>query len=208
MNTWFVYLMTFASSLMFWSLTEYFVHNVLCHKRKSKIANKIHWDHHRQIGGIEKARLEASAYGKATSLYIAAIATPILWFFFQLIMGQALGFIFAAGFVVGYLHYEYVHWRIHCRAPRNRHELKLRQHHFAHHYCNPKRYQSVTMPALDHFFGTLPDPKTQAEHFEKIEPKEPLNSEGNLWSWIHGLSTRYRFADLAPYEPNKAKSST
>jgi hypothetical protein len=157
-----------------------------------KLASSIHWNHHRIIGGIGKAKLEAGAYDKTTAPVIAAIVAPFLCLVFSLFLGFAIGFTLTLAFVVGYLHYEYIHWRIHCRSPRNQYELKLLQHHFAHHYCDPKSYQSVSLPALDHFFGTLPSPEKQSEHFEKIKERKPLESEDNLWSWVHSLTSQYR----------------
>lgn len=192
-QTLFLHMVMFGFGFLVWTLGEYWVHNVLCHHRKMKWASKIHWNHHKMIGGIDKARLEAEeAYGKMTPLTIAAFAFPVAWLLFSLFLGFAFGFTFALAFVLSYLHYEYIHWRIHCRAPRNQYELKLLEHHFAHHYCDPKRYQSVSLPALDHFFGTLPSPEKQAQHFEKIKSRKPLNSDPNLWTWIHDLSSRYR----------------
>lgn len=182
----------FGSGLLLWTLGEYWVHNILCHHRRNKIAAKIHWDHHKVIGGIEKARLDAGTYGKTTSLYIAAAAMPILWVIFSLLLGASFGLTFTLAFITGYLHYEYIHWRIHCRAPRNNYELGLMQHHFAHHYCDPKRYQSVSLPPLDHFFGTMPSPKSQEEHLIKIRSRQPLNGEDNLWAWIHKKTTELR----------------
>lgn len=187
-----LHIVVFASGLMLWTLGEYWVHNTLCHHRRLKIASKIHWNHHKIIGGIEKARLEVEAYNKATPLIIAAVAMPFVWLIFSLFLGFAFGLTLGLAFVISYLHYEYIHWRIHCRAPRNQYELNLLQHHFAHHYCDPKRYQSVSLPALDYFFGTLPDPDVQAQHLEKIKGRIPLNSEDNVWAWVHGISSKYR----------------
>lgn len=184
--------LVFAFGFLLWALGEYWVHNILCHHRRMKLASSIHWNHHRIIGGIEKAKLESSAYSRSTAPIIAALAMPFVWLIFSLFLGFSFGFTLTLAFVVSYLHYEYIHWRIHCRAPRNPYEQKLLAHHFAHHYCDPKRYQSVSLPALDYFFGTLPSLEKQTEHFEKIKHREPLNSEDNLWSWVHKLTTRHR----------------
>lgn len=187
-----LHILVFAFGCMLWAVGEFYVHNILCHHRRLKWASKIHWDHHKIIGGIQKARLEADAYNKVSAPMIAAVLMPFVWMIFSIFLGFSFGFTLTMAFVVSYLHYEYIHWRIHCRAPRNRYEQKLLQHHFAHHYCDPKRYQSVSLPALDFFFGTLPSPELQAEHYEKVKTREPLNSEDNLWSWIFDFTTKYR----------------
>jgi hypothetical protein len=187
-----LHIFVFAFGCLLYTIGEFWVHNILCHHRRLKWASKIHWDHHKIIGGIEKAKLEAEAYSKVTTPVLAAITMPFVWMLFSIFVGFEFGFTIALAFAVSYMHYEYVHWRVHCRAPRDKYEQKLLQHHFAHHYCDPKRYQSVSLPALDHFFGTMPSPEKQAEHFEKVKTKKPLNSEDNLWTWIFDMSSRYR----------------
>lgn len=188
-----LHVFVFIFGCFLYTVGEFYVHNILCHHRKLKWASKIHWDHHKVIGGIEKAKLAADAYSNIATPVIAAAVLPIVWLLFSIFIGFEFGFTLALAFMVGYLHYEYVHWRVHCREPRNIYELKLLQHHFAHHYCDPKRYQSVSLPALDHYFGTMPAPEKQAEHFEKIKNREPLNSEGNLWARIHEFTSHNRY---------------
>ena len=67
----------FVFGCVFYTLGEFWVHNVLCHHRKLKWASKIHWNHHKVIGGIEKAKLAADAYSGISTPIIAAITTSL-----------------------------------------------------------------------------------------------------------------------------------
>ena len=50
--------------------------------------------------------------------------------------------------------YEWVHWTIHAKAPKTKIGMKLRKHHLAHHFHNPKMNHGVTTTIIDKLVGT------------------------------------------------------
>ncbi len=155
----------FAVGLLSWSFVEYLVHGILSHRFKTFVS-PLHWGHHKN----------------AHNVFTSPLAwVPILMLFWaagSLLVGMAASGAFTAGLLLGFLRYEYLHWRIHFRAPRNRRERQRRAHHLAHHFCNPKMYQGVTTRFWDRVFGTLP---ADAERdYAKVADRPPLSGGSNL----------------------------
>ncbi|HQD13549.1 MAG TPA: sterol desaturase family protein, partial [Chitinophagales bacterium] len=57
-----------------------------------------------------------------------------------------------------YFLYEYTHRVFHIREPLIRYGLKMRKHHFYHHFGNPKLNHGVTTAFWDRVFGTYTKP--------------------------------------------------
>ncbi|MDX1650830.1 MAG: sterol desaturase family protein, partial [Myxococcota bacterium] len=83
-----------------------------------------------------------------------------------------------AGLLAGFARYEYVHWRIHFRAPRSARERLLRSHHLAHHVRDASAYHGVTTRLWDRAFGTLPD--RWPEDYARVADHPPLEGSSNL----------------------------
>lgn len=66
-----------------------------------------------------------------------------------------LGTAFISGFLAMYSFYEWFHWTIHAQAPKTKLGMKLRKHHLAHHFHNPKMNHGVTTRIIDKLTGTL-----------------------------------------------------
>jgi dihydroceramide fatty acyl 2-hydroxylase len=59
-----------------------------------------------------------------------------------------------AGFVLGYVIYDEVHWYVHAHQPTSRFGRWLRREHFIHHFKEPTSRFGVSCPWLDYVFGT------------------------------------------------------
>lgn len=126
-----------------WPLVEYGIHGVLGHRFRTFVT-PLHWGHH---------RTPAAVFTSPLAWVPAAAAIFVLS---ALLAGAALGAAFSLGLLAGFLRYEYVHWRIHFRPARNARQERLRAHHLAHHFVNPKAYHGVTTRFWDHVFRSLP----------------------------------------------------
>jgi dihydroceramide fatty acyl 2-hydroxylase len=134
-----------------WTLTEYWLHRLLFHwepdnafgHRMHFIIHGIHHDHPN-----DKMRL---VMPPAVSVPLAAL----FFFAFWLTCGKA-GFPIFAGFMLGYLVYDYTHYYVHHFVPKTRFAKKLREHHMRHHFQDHRYGYGVSSPMWDHAFGTQP----------------------------------------------------
>ena len=60
-----------------------------------------------------------------------------------------------AGFVSGYLWYDFVHYSTHARAPKSSWGKAIRAHHMAHHFACPDRNFGISHRWIDSLVGTL-----------------------------------------------------
>lgn len=153
-----------------WSLVEYTIHGVLSHRLRTFVS-PLHWGHHRTPAAVFTSPLAWVPTAAAVFALSANIA------------GLAIGAAFTLGLLVGFLHYEHVHWRIHFRAPRNARQERLRAHHLAHHFVNPQAYYGVTGYFWDRVFGSLP--RSRESDYARGASHPPIAGPSNLrasWS--------------------------
>ena len=157
--------LTAFAGLCAWTLLEYLIHGVLCHRLDTP-AGRLHWTHHR-----DPARV-------FTPLGVWAPAAALLAALSALVAGPLLGGAFTSGALLGFGAYERQHWRFHFRAPRSPREARARAHHLCHHFVNPKAYHGVTTAFWDRAFGTLPD-RWEEDH-ARVADRVPLKGASNL----------------------------
>ncbi|GAN54805.1 sterol desaturase family protein [Tanticharoenia sakaeratensis] len=68
--------------------------------------------------------------------------------------GDTVGDAVFAGFVMGYISYDFVHWSCHQTRAHGRLALALRRHHLLHHYARRDGNYATTVPMLDRLFHT------------------------------------------------------
>lgn len=73
---------------------------------------------------------------------------------FRLVFGAAAGPALFAGFTLGYLIYDTVHYAVHHFSLHGRVMLYLKKKHFRHHYQNSRRDFGVSSPLWDWVLGT------------------------------------------------------
>lgn len=138
-----------------WSLTEYWLHRLFFHwqpggKWGDRMHFLVHGVHHKWPR--DKYRL----------VMPPAVSIGLFWIFIALFLFTmgGYGYAFHAGFALGYVYYDSMHYYIHHRSPRWEWQKRLRRHHLAHHSPN---YQhdckfGVSMTIWDHVFGTYGKP--------------------------------------------------
>lgn len=153
-----------------WSFVEYAIHGLLAHRFRTPVS-PLHWSHHRTPAAVFTSPL--------AWVPLAAAILAVTW----AVAGPALGGAFFAGLLSGFLRYEYIHWRIHFRSPRTPRQERLRAHHLAHHFVNPKAYHGVTTRFWDHVLRSLP-PDWESD-YARGAAREPIPGPSNLrasWS--------------------------
>jgi sterol desaturase/sphingolipid hydroxylase (fatty acid hydroxylase superfamily) len=134
-----------------WTLTEYWLHRLFFHwtppgRWGERMHFLVHGVHHKWPR--DRFRL----------VMPPAVSITLFWVFIGLFLWSFgdLGFAFHAGFTLGYVYYDTVHYYIHHRSPRYEWQKKLRRHHLAHH---SPRFQhdckfGVSTTLWDHVFRT------------------------------------------------------
>jgi dihydroceramide fatty acyl 2-hydroxylase len=144
-----------VAGVAIWTLSEYWLHRLLFHwqpkfrggDQLNFIIHGVHHDHPN-----DRMRL---VMPPAASLPLAAL------FFgaFVLVFGSPTAFPAFAGFLLGYLGYDYTHYYIHHFAPRSAIGKKVREHHMRHHFQDHHYGYGVSTPIWDYVFRTVPRSK-------------------------------------------------
>jgi 4-hydroxysphinganine ceramide fatty acyl 2-hydroxylase len=132
---------------LFWSFSEYALHNWYGHKAKGKNEfSREHLAHHADTSYFAANWKKALATVKVS---------PFIFVIMSYLSGLFYGSLFTAGFLLTYFTYELIHRRIHTHAPSNAYSRFIRKHHASHHFSNPRYNHGVTSPVWDILFGTF-----------------------------------------------------
>ena len=139
-----------ALGYLIWTLIEYFGHRYLFHwefpgafgKRLHFLIHGVHHDHPSDplrlvMPILLSGPIMIIAFGVATLLFGVPLRYPVL-----------------AGFILGYLTYDMVHYYTHHAEPTTRLGLTLRRLHLMHHFRDHDKGFGVSAPYWDFVFGT------------------------------------------------------
>jgi sterol desaturase/sphingolipid hydroxylase (fatty acid hydroxylase superfamily) len=140
-----------AAGILVWTLVEYVLHRWVFHyeprsawgKRIHFLAHGVHHDYPR-----DSTRL---VMPPAVSMPLAVV----FWATFTLLAGAFADGLFA-GFTLGYVAYDTIHFATHHWSMRGRIGGALKRYHSLHHYDDDDRGFGVSSPLWDVVFGTLP----------------------------------------------------
>jgi len=142
----------FATGLLVWTLTEYWLHRLVFHwEPDHPLGSRIHFIMHGVHHDHPNDRLRL-VMPPAVSIPLAALFLGA----FVLIFGTPAGFPAFAGFIAGYLTYDYTHYHLHHHVPRSNAGKRLREQHMRHHFQDHRYGYGVSSPLWDLVFGTLP----------------------------------------------------
>jgi sterol desaturase/sphingolipid hydroxylase (fatty acid hydroxylase superfamily) len=139
----------FLAGYLGWTLTEYWLHRLFFHLPvRGKISERIyffvHGVHHDWPWDRSRLVMPPSV---SITLGVA------FYFLFRALFGEAIHALFA-GFVLGYVIYDTVHWYTHAGAPNNRFLKFLRREHLVHHFRESGTRFGVSCPWWDVVFRT------------------------------------------------------
>ena len=145
----------FFIGLFLWTLGEYTLHRFLFHHhptspRQERIFFLFHGVHHAQPQ--DKTRLVMPF---PVSIPMAVLFVGL----FYLILGVLFKIPqwvapLTAGFLIGYLIYDLIHYATHHFPMRRGYTKYLKRYHMAHHYKDPNMRFGVSSPLWDWVFGT------------------------------------------------------
>jgi len=137
---------------LFWTLCEYWVHRSVFHfEPEQGVGARLHWMihgvHHDHPNDPRRLVLPPAfsiplALG-FLGLFVVVLATPLAWSV-------------AAGFYLGYVVYDSLHFALHHSNPKRRLGRRLRELHMRHHFEDPERGFGVSAPWWDIVFNTRP----------------------------------------------------
>ena len=141
-----------------WTLTEYWLHRVVFHFEPEKgLGARLHWMihgvHHDHPNDPRRLVMPPSA-----SVPLALLFALV----FYAVLGSHWFMPFTAGFLMGYLAYDMIHYHVHHHKPRTRVGRKLRELHMRHHFQDHERGFGVSAPYWDHVFGTPPERRVRS----------------------------------------------
>lgn len=141
---------TFALGFCFWTFAEYFLHRYVFHFKpkgpiQERIAFLIHGIHHADPHDERRLLMPPTA---------AIILALGFYTLYLLVLGPVYTNPFFAGFILGYLAYDYIHFATHYMKPKNKWLLWLKQYHLKHHFMTPNKRYGVSNPLWDLVFRT------------------------------------------------------
>lgn len=143
----------FFSGIFFWTFSEYTLHRYVFHfkpngKFQERIEFMMHGIHHDDPEDQRRLLMPVSA---------GLIIASILYTTFYFVLGGTNVKPFFAGFLVGYLIYDYIHFATHFFNLMDQVGFlkKLKQNHMKHHFSKKGILYGVSSPLWDHVFRTL-----------------------------------------------------
>jgi dihydroceramide fatty acyl 2-hydroxylase len=142
-----------------WTLFEYWLHRIVFHfEPEDGIGARLHWIihgvHHDHPN--DPMRL---VMPPAVSVPLAAGIFGLMY----LIAGHRYAPALGAGFFVGYLVYDNLHYYLHHFAPRGRLGRILRERHMRHHFQDDTKGFGISAPYWDDVFRTSPRTKRSSQ---------------------------------------------
>jgi sterol desaturase/sphingolipid hydroxylase (fatty acid hydroxylase superfamily) len=147
-----------------WTLFEYWLHRLVFHFEPADgVGARLHWIihgvHHDHPN--DPMRL---VMPPAVSVPLAATVFGLLYLVFGSRYAPGIG----AGFFVGYLVYDMMHYYLHHFRPRGWLGRTLRERHMRHHFQDDTRGFGISAPYWDEVFGT----STRATRGRRSAPVE------------------------------------
>ncbi len=141
-----------VAGLVIWTLSEYWLHRLLFHwhpkfKGGDQLNFIIHGVHHDHPNDRMRLVMPPAVGLPLAALFLGA---------FVLVFGTPAGFIGFAGFLIGYLIYDYTHYYVHHFVPKSKIGKLVREHHMRHHFQDHRYGYGVSSPFWDHIFRTVP----------------------------------------------------
>jgi len=166
------------SGWFLWTLVEYFMHRFFFHyhprtERFKRVFFLVHGVHHAQP--LCRTRL---VMPPVISIPLAVVFYGLFRLLFNVVVGRPGWFspVFA-GFVIGYIVYDMMHYTLHHAKSRSAFIAMCRKQHMQHHGACPMMRFGVSSPLWDYVFGTMPKaparPPARQEAAAPVTPGSP-----------------------------------
>jgi dihydroceramide fatty acyl 2-hydroxylase len=151
-------LLAAAAGYLFWTLCEYWGHRTLFHFEPDHgLGRRLHW----MIHGVHHDHPNDPRRLVLPPAFSIPLALLFLLAFVGL-LGTPLAWAFAAGFYLGYVIYDTLHFLLHHTHPKGSVGRRLRELHMRHHFEDDERGFGVSAPWWDIVFRTRPRRRNEA----------------------------------------------
>jgi sterol desaturase/sphingolipid hydroxylase (fatty acid hydroxylase superfamily) len=142
-----------------WTLFEYWLHRIVFHfEPEGGLGARLHWIihgiHHDHPNDPMRLVMPPSV-----SVPLGAAVFGLLYLIFGSHYAPGIG----AGFFVGYLVYDMMHYYLHHFRPHGRLDRMLRERHMRHHFQDDTRGFGISAPYWDEVFRTSPRARSAAD---------------------------------------------
>lgn len=156
------FILLFFLGLVLWTLFEYVMHRFVFHYNpKTELGKKVHFLAH----GVHHD-YPRDATRLVMPLLVSIPLAILHYFAFNLIFGYNYFLTVFAGYLIGYVLYDTVHFATHHWKMTSPLGKFLKEYHLKHHYINPDTAYGVSNPLWDYVFFTVPVKE------KAVEPKE------------------------------------
>lgn len=156
------FILLFLVGLVLWTLFEYVMHRFVFHYNpKTEIGKKIHFLAH----GVHHD-YPRDATRLVMPLLVSIPLAILHYFAFNFIFGYNYFLAVFAGYLIGYVLYDTVHFATHHWKMTSPLGKFLKEYHLKHHYIDPDTAYGVSNPMWDYVFFTVPVKE------KAVEPKE------------------------------------
>ncbi len=140
----------FISGIFMWTFFEYVFHRFVFHySPKSDLGKKIHFLSHGVHHDYPRDRTRL-----VMPLLVSIPLAAAFYFIFSYVFGHGYYLQVFAGFVFGYVCYDFIHYATHHFRMNGRVGNFLKEYHLKHHYVNPDSSFGVSSPIWDYVFFT------------------------------------------------------
>jgi dihydroceramide fatty acyl 2-hydroxylase len=143
---------------LIWTLFEYWLHRIVFHfEPENGIGARLHW----MIHGVhhdhpnDPMRL---VMPPSVSVPLGALVVLATW----AILGRVHAPSVVAGFFLGYVIYDEMHYALHHHMPKSRLGKRLRELHMRHHFQDDERGFGISAPYWDVVFRTYPRTRSRS----------------------------------------------
>jgi len=139
-----------VGGLLVWTVTEYVLHRFVFHYQPpGELGAKLHFMFH----GVHHDYPNDSM----RLVMPPAVSIPLAYAFyilFKYLLADVTLYPFFAGFLIGYLCYDMLHYAIHHAPMKGKVWMALKTHHLKHHFKDPDNGYGVSSPLWDIIVGT------------------------------------------------------
>ncbi len=144
------FLAIFIGGIFFWTLAEYFFHRIIFHYEcTSQFGQRLHWIAH----GVHHDYPNDPKRLVLPPVLSVPLAT-FFYFVYTYLLGTGNGSAFMAGFLTGYMAYEFIHYAVHHLTAKKGLLAKMRKWHMKHHFKDEEAGFGVSSPLWDYIFKT------------------------------------------------------
>jgi dihydroceramide fatty acyl 2-hydroxylase len=156
------FMLLFLVGLVLWTLFEYVMHRFVFHYNpKTEIGKKVHFLAH----GVHHD-YPRDATRLVMPLLVSIPLAILHYFAFNFIFGFNYFLAVFAGYLIGYVLYDTIHFATHHWKMTSPLGKFLKEYHLKHHYIAPDTAYGVSNPLWDYVFFTVPVKE------KAVEPKE------------------------------------